>query len=148
MWQMAPEEQSDKMASDMEVHMKERCIIEFPHGEKMAPTDIRWLLLNIYGDQTVNVSTVRWWVACFYSSNNNMNDRLHSWWPCTAVILQNEKHLDQLICMSQVMVVAMSKNTILYLGIALLNSVVVLFVSVVLSMEINRRHYFQSNLHL
>jgi len=30
---------------------------------------------------------------------------------------------------------------------ALTNSVIVLFVSVVVFMEINRRHYFQSNLH-
>ena len=49
-WQMAAEEQSDKMASDMEVHMKQRCVIEFLHAEKMAPTDVHWGLLNIYGD--------------------------------------------------------------------------------------------------
>ena len=38
----------------------------------MAPTDIHWCLLNVYGDQTVDVSTVRQWVVCFYSSDSNM----------------------------------------------------------------------------
>ena len=34
---MAAEGQSDKMVSDMEVHMKHRCVTEFHHEEKMAP---------------------------------------------------------------------------------------------------------------
>ena len=34
------EGQSDKMASDMEACMKHRCVNEFFHAEKMAPTDI------------------------------------------------------------------------------------------------------------
>jgi len=37
---MAAEGQSDKMASDMEVHIKQRCGIEFLHVEKVAPTNI------------------------------------------------------------------------------------------------------------
>jgi len=32
--------QSDSMASDMEVRMKQRCVTEFFHVEKMAPIDI------------------------------------------------------------------------------------------------------------
>jgi len=48
---MAAEGQSDKRVSDMEMHMKQRCVIEFLPEEKMAPTDIHWHLLNIYGDQ-------------------------------------------------------------------------------------------------
>jgi len=35
--QMTAEGQSDKMASDMEVRMKQRCINEFLHAEKLAP---------------------------------------------------------------------------------------------------------------
>ena len=49
--------QSDKMASDKEVRMEQRCDTEFLHAEKMAPTDIHQCLLNIYGDQTADVST-------------------------------------------------------------------------------------------
>ena len=40
MQQMAAEGQSDKMTSDMEEHLKQRCVTEFLHVEKMAPTDI------------------------------------------------------------------------------------------------------------
>ena len=59
MWQMAAEGQPDRMASDTEVCLKQRFVIEFLHVEKMAPTDIHGHLLNIYGDQTVE-----WWVVC------------------------------------------------------------------------------------
>ncbi len=48
---MAAVGQSDRMASDMEVCMKQRCVIEFPHEEIMAPT----------------VSTARLWMVCFSS---------------------------------------------------------------------------------
>ena len=51
MWQMEAEGQSDKMASDIEMDMKQMCVIEFLHAEKMAPIDIRLCLLNIFEDQ-------------------------------------------------------------------------------------------------
>ena len=38
--QMAAEGQSNRMASNMEVQMKQRCVLEFFHAEKMAPIDI------------------------------------------------------------------------------------------------------------
>ena len=57
---MAAEGQSDKTASDMEVCMKQMCVTEFLHVEKMAPTDVHQRLMNVYGDQTMDVSTV-WW---------------------------------------------------------------------------------------
>jgi hypothetical protein len=54
--QMTVEGQPDKMASDMEVRMKQRCVIEFLHAEKKnAPSDIHLPLLNDY--QTVDVRT-------------------------------------------------------------------------------------------
>jgi len=37
---MEAEGQSDKMAIDMKVRMKQRGVIGFLHAEKMAPTDI------------------------------------------------------------------------------------------------------------
>jgi len=40
MRQMTAEGQCDKMASDMEVRMKRRCVTEFLHAEKIAPNDI------------------------------------------------------------------------------------------------------------
>ena len=69
---MAAEGQSDRMVSDMEVPMKHRCGIEFLHSEKVASTDIHRCLLRFvetftdaYGDQPVDVSTVRWWLLPF-----------------------------------------------------------------------------------
>jgi len=56
---MTAEGQSDKMASDIEVCMKQRCVIEFLHVEKITPNDIHQRLLNVYGDQTVDINTVR-----------------------------------------------------------------------------------------
>ena len=60
---MAAEGYSDTTASDMEVCMKQRCVTEFPHVEKITLTDIHWHLLNVSGDQTVDVSIVRQWVV-------------------------------------------------------------------------------------
>jgi len=97
--QMTAEGQRDKMASDMEVRMKQRCVIEFLHAEKIkiAPNDIHRRLLSVYGDQTVDVSTVRRWVARFNRGDNDVKDRPRSGRPCTAVIPRNKEHLDQLI---------------------------------------------------
>jgi hypothetical protein len=83
--QMTAEEQSDKMASGMEVRMKQRCVIEFLHAEKIAPNDIHRRLLNVYGDQTVDVSTVRRWVARFSSGDSDVKDKPRSKRPRTAV---------------------------------------------------------------
>ena len=46
-------------ASDMEVWMKQKFVTEFLHVEKMALIDICQHLLNVYGDRTVHVGTVR-----------------------------------------------------------------------------------------
>ena len=93
---MAAEEQSDKMASDMEVCMKQRYIIEFIHAGKIIPIAIHWALQNIHGDQTVDVSVVRWWVVRFSSSNSvssplayiftrcGMDALVHHWQKCAA----------------------------------------------------------------
>ena len=57
---MAVEVWSDKTVSDMEVWMKQIYVIEFLHVEKIARMDIHQRLLNVYGDQTEDMSTVRW----------------------------------------------------------------------------------------
>jgi len=46
---------------DKEAHMKKKGVIEFLHAEEIAPIDIHQCLLNVYGDQTVHVSTVKRW---------------------------------------------------------------------------------------
>ena len=85
---MAAEGQSDTMVSDMEVHTKQRCVAELLHAEKMGPTDIHQCLPSAYGGQTVNVSTVRWWVVYFSSGVSNVEDKLRSGWPCRFLLAQ------------------------------------------------------------
>lgn len=51
-------------------------VIEFLHTEKIAAIDVCWHLLNAYGEQIVNLSTVmQWWQATFWAdlhSSQNM----------------------------------------------------------------------------
>ena len=58
------------MASDKEVHLKQRCGTEFLYMEKMVPTDIHGHLLNTGGEQTVDVNRVRQRVAHLSSGNS------------------------------------------------------------------------------
>ena len=46
--------------------------IEFLHTEKVAPIDIHRHLLNVYGDETVDVSIVRWWVVHFSKGDSKV----------------------------------------------------------------------------
>ena len=55
-----PSHQCDTMVSDMEVCMKQRCATELLYAEKMVPTGIDPCLLNIYGDQAMDMSTIGW----------------------------------------------------------------------------------------
>ena len=73
----------------MEVHMKQRCGIEFLHAEKMAPTDTYRDLLKVFEDQLVDVSTVRWCISAamtvasfilfIYFYNCSMVALVHRW---------------------------------------------------------------------
>lgn len=60
MQQLAPEGQTDRMISDVEVQMKHKCVTEFLHMKKTASVCIHRCLLNVYGDQTMGISIVRW----------------------------------------------------------------------------------------
>lgn len=60
---MAAEGQTDKMASDMDMYMHvyvAKVLKWIPLCGKIAYTDIHRCLINVYGHQTVYVSTVRW----------------------------------------------------------------------------------------
>jgi len=48
-----------------DVQFKQRAVIEFLTMEKVPPTEIRRRMQAIYGDQCVDVSTVRQWVGRF-----------------------------------------------------------------------------------
>ena len=67
----------------------------------IAPNDIHQWLLNVYRDQTVDVSAARQWVVRFSSGNSDVKDKPRSGRPCTAVTPRNEECLDQLIRKNQ-----------------------------------------------
>jgi hypothetical protein len=98
---MTAEGQSDKMVSDMEVCTKQRCVNEFLHAQKIAPNVIHQHLLNVYGDQIVDVRTVRQGVVRFSSGDSDVKDEPRSGQPCTAVTPRNVEHLDQFIHVNQ-----------------------------------------------
>jgi len=77
--------------------MKQRRVTEFIHAEKITPTDIYQLLLNAYGDQTVDINIVRQWVVHFSSGNSDMEDKPHFVW-YMAVTPWKEEYLVHLIC--------------------------------------------------
>ena len=66
-----------------------------PCGKKTAANDIHRGLLNVYGDQTVDFSTVRRWLVRFSSGDSDVKDRPRSGRPCAAVTPRNEERLDQ-----------------------------------------------------
>ena len=135
---MAAEGQSDRMASDMDVHMKQKCVNEFLHAETMAPTDIYWYLLNTDGDQTVDVSTVRWWVVCFSSGDSGSPPlmQIFTGMARRLLIIMAKMHSSWWWSFGKILFHSWES--------ALSNNAIELFVAV--SMEINMRHYFQSNL--
>ena len=64
MLHMAAAEQSDKMASEVEVSMKQS-VIEFDCEEEITSIDIHQYFRNFYIDKTVDISKLRWWLVCF-----------------------------------------------------------------------------------
>jgi hypothetical protein len=95
--QTAAEKHFYKMASDLDVHTKQRCVLNSSMRERISPVDIHGRLLNIYGDQTVDVRTVRRWVVRFSRGGSDVRDRPRWGRPCTAASSRNEVRLDQLI---------------------------------------------------
>ncbi|PNF20470.1 hypothetical protein B7P43_G07694 [Cryptotermes secundus] len=85
------------MTSDIEVRTKQRCVIEFLTAEQIAPIDIHQHLLKVYRNNTVDVSTVRWWVVHFNSGESEVYDKSRHGCPCSVATPHNEHHLDQLI---------------------------------------------------
>ena len=85
---MAAEGQSDKMVSDMEVCMKQKCVIEFLCVEKKAPTDIHlgWLRPNC--GYEYNGVFQQWWQQQWVTSTgasfdeHDMQALVHRWWKC------------------------------------------------------------------
>ena len=56
---------TSKRKSFSDVRLKQRAVIEFLTTEKVPPIEIHRQMQAIYGDQCVDVSTVRCWVMRF-----------------------------------------------------------------------------------
>ena len=52
-------------------------VTEFLRAENMAPIDTHQRLLNVYGDQTADVSTVRQWMVRFSSGDSGSPPLVH-----------------------------------------------------------------------
>jgi transposase len=85
------------MEGDIEVRLKQRCVIEFLNGQYIAPIELHQLLKNFYGEQTVDISTVRHWIRCVSDVGSGLKDMPRSGRPCTAVTEENKKRVNQLI---------------------------------------------------
>lgn len=66
------------MVSDLKVYIKQMGIIEFLHVETMAPIDFYqcFFFLNVFGDQTVDMSIVSWWLINFSSGANDVYEKV------------------------------------------------------------------------
>ena len=94
--------------------------------KKIASTDIHWCLLNVYGNQSMDVITVRCWVVRFSSGGSKSGSPYHwQWWKCIA----NGSDYFEKECF-----------------VAFWNGVFVFLMSPVVSVEIRRRHSFWSNM--
>jgi len=87
---MAAEGHSDKMSSDMDTLMEQRCGIEFLHAEKIALIDIHRHLLNVYGDQTVDVSAVRQGMVHFSNARSLPLVQIFMSMPCRLFFITAE----------------------------------------------------------
>ena len=60
----------------MDVHQKQRCVIEFLNAEEVKPINIHKCLVNVYGGKRVNVSIIRRWICCFQSGDKDVSAAL------------------------------------------------------------------------
>jgi len=108
----------------------------------MAPTDIHLHLLNVYGDQTVGMSTMRQWVVRFSSDLNDSGS------PLLVQTVRSAAYRLLLIAGENAYLMVVTVEKLHVVAENLLNQIVIVFfVSVVVCMEMNMWHYFFSNPH-
>lgn len=135
-WQMAAEGGLTQWC------LTRKCMWREGMSEKIAPINVCWCLVNVlwrpksgceHSEAVGGVSAataVTSTGARFYK--HNTQGLIHWWWMCI-----NSTGSD---CVEKIVFCSWE--------FALSSSVVVHVVSAVVSMEINRRHYFQSNIHI
>ena len=145
-WQRAAEGQAVRMASDMEVPMKQRCVTEFLHVEKNCTHWHSFTLAEQLWRPNSGCEHSEVVGGAFSSSNNSMIDKTCSRQPCRFLWAQHAGSYSLLAKMHSEQRWLL-KNNIYSWEFSLSNCVLMLFVSAVVSNEINRRHYFQSDLY-
>ena len=82
------------MVSDLEACAKQKCVTEFLHVQKMAPTDTNQHMLNVFEDQTMDVSTVIWWVVHFSNGNSESPPLVQIFMSATSTLVHGwQKHI-------------------------------------------------------
>ena len=83
-----------------DVRFKQRAIIEFLTAEKVPPIEIHRRMQVVYGDQCVDVSTVRHWVMRFKDGEMgkaDLSDRTRNGRPVTASDQLHQDRVEELI---------------------------------------------------
>jgi hypothetical protein len=89
----------DDSFSTVSKHIKQRAVIEFLTHEKETPIEIHRRLLAFYGEEAVDISTVRRWLIKSRDTGRNVdvNDQPRSESPVTASHYVNRQKVDELI---------------------------------------------------
>jgi len=80
-----------------EVRFKQRAVIEFLTVEKVPPIEIHRRMQAVYGDQCVDVSTVRHWVRRFKDGElvqADLSDKTRNGSPVTASDWPHQDHFE------------------------------------------------------
>jgi len=73
---------------------KQTVWIYFLTADCSSPIEIKRRLRNVYGDDSINVSSVRRWARRFERGEKEISDRSRSGRPATAVTMENTEKVD------------------------------------------------------
>ena len=89
-----------KMASSMDLRLKQRAVIEFLTAEGCSPIEIFYRMKAVYGEMCLDVSTVRRWTRRSREENpseSTVHDQARSGRPLSASDSKHQSRVDQLI---------------------------------------------------
>ena len=89
----------------MSTRLKQRAVTEFLSAENVTPAEIHHHLQAVYGENTVNRTTVNRWAIKFCEcepGRANIVDQPHSGRPVSVTDDKHQKQVDELISMTAV----------------------------------------------
>ena len=89
-----------KMASSMDLRLKQRAVIECPTAEGCSPIEIFYRMKAVYGEMCLDVSTVRRWTRRSREekpSESTVHDQARTGRPLSASDSKHQSRVDQLI---------------------------------------------------